>query len=295
MRKHIATKIAGVLRVLTSLAWIGIAVGAMIYGSKGIAFIQGFLDDNLDTTVENLEIVKTLILEAVDILETVEDSLDAVRDMIIDVGFTLADTRPLLDDTSTVITQDVPEALDGVQEAMPSVIEAASAVDETLIFLNAFKYVIPNPLGQDFEIGLGIDYAPTVPLDQALTDLSGNLQGLPESLRELEDDLATTSVNLITVRDELSDLTDELYLMNQEVADLAPQVEALAESVGDIQTGIKAAKESYPGTLDMVRKGYLAFWWLLVASQVATGYVGVLMVVEGGDDGEVEVEEEVEE
>ena len=264
----------------------------MFYGDEVIQYLGDLLDRNLTLAEKNLAVVYVLLDESGEVLVSAEDSLDTVRDAIVDVIFTLTDTRPLIDETSQVITQDVPDALEGVQASMPSLIETAAAVDETLTFLSAFQFTIPNFLGDDWQIGLGIDYDPEVPLNQALGDLSSNLENIPEDLRGMENDLNTASMNLLTLRDDLSVLADDLYLVSQQVEDLNPQIEQLAENLLDMQTSLDNMQEKFSEMLPTIRLIYMAFLSLILLGQVPSAYVGVMLMRGGGKLEKTKVDEE---
>lgn len=280
----------GIIRLLVCLIWAVMSIAGMFYGDEVIQYSQDLLDRNLTQAEENLAVVYDLLGESGEVLISVEESLDTVRDAIVDVTFTLTDTRPLIDETSRVITQDVPEALEGVQASMPSLIETAAAVDETLTFLSAFQFTIPNFFGDDWQIGLGIEYDPEVPLDQALDDLSSNLEDIPEDLRGMESDLNNASINLLTLRDDLSVLADGLYAVNQQVEDLNPQIEKLAENLLDMQTSLAEMQEKYVDMLPTIRLVYMAFLSLILLGQVPSAYVGV-MLMRGGDKLEIDEKE----
>ncbi|MFH1636607.1 MAG: hypothetical protein ABIG63_21710 [Chloroflexota bacterium] len=276
----------GTLRAITSILWVGLCVLGLVHGLRGIEWAGERLDENLTLVVDNLDIANDLLQEIMDIMSSIEQTLTTVKRSTVDTTITLTDSRILLDEVSQVITQDVPEALDGVQESMPGVIEAAALVDDTLIMLSAFQFKIPIPFGQDLVIGLGVDYNPEIPLDQALENLSSNLEDVPEDLRNMEDDLTTASVNLLVMRDDLSDLADDLFLMRAQVEDINPQIEAIATNVETTRDATRETQGRIPGLLRTVRNVFIGVMILLIISQIPSGYMGWLLTRDGfpGED-----------
>ncbi len=282
----------GMIRILVSLVWSVISIAGLLLGDKIIQSSKELLNRNLAMAHENLIIATDLLEESGDVLVTVENSLDTVRDAIVDVTFTLTDTRPLIDEASQIIAQDVPEAMDGVQASMPTLIETAAAVDETLTFLSALQLTVPNFFGADWTVGLGIDYDPEVPLDQALEELSRNLKDIPEDLRRMENDLNTASLNLLTLRDDLAVLADDLYAVNQQVEDLEPQLEALEENFLDMQVSLVELGEKSVDMLPTIRVFYMAFFSLILIGQVPSFYVGAMLLRGDNDDNDDNIEKE---
>lgn len=282
--------IIGLIRILVSLVWCAISIIGIFFGDRLIQISEEFVTRNLNAAQENIVIINSLLGESAEILISVEDSLVTVRDAIVDVTFTLTDTRPLIDETTQVIAQDVPEAIEGVQDSMPTLIETAAAVDETLTFLSALQLTVPNFFGADWTVGLGIDYAPEVPLDQALKELSIYLQDIPEDLRRMENDLSNTSVNLLTLRDDLAVLADDLYEVNQQVEDLQPQIDALSDKLLEMQASLSKFERKYADTLPKIRLAYMAFFSLILIGQVPSFYVGAVLF-RGDKEGSIEKEQ----
>ena len=273
-------RLMGGMRLLFSIIWAGLTIVAGFYGDQVLRDVQIRLQDSLELADGNLTALNAMIEVTGDVLLTVQNSLDTVHQTTVDLSLTLTDTRPLVDDAAQVITQDIPIALDGVQASMPGVIETAAAVDETLIFLSAFQFTVPNPFGADLTLGLGIDYAPDVPLDIALESLSSNLEDIPGKLRGLEDDFGNTSVNLLTLRDDLSALADDLYLINQQVDELYPQVDALAASVQQLHQSLSQIQTQLDAKIQKIWLGYLVLLGLIFISQIPAAYQGIVMIKE---------------
>lgn len=279
MKKTLSKSMA-VLRLLVSLIWITLSVVAMIYTNRAVQQAQSWLGDTLASLVESVDNVHAVMDESSDVLIAVEESLDSAQDATIDVTVLLTDTRPLVSETTEVIASDVPDAIEGIQTSMPSLIETAATVDETLRFLSKFEASIPIPFRDALSFGLGVDYDPNVPLDQALEDLNGNLDGIPENLRGLENDLTTANENLLLVRDDLSALADDLDEINQQLKDINPQLDALTEDVQALQSTLAGVEERAATILPVARTATVAFLTLILLGQLPNIYVASLVLRE---------------
>lgn len=277
MKKTLSKSMA-VLRLVISLIWIALSVVAIIYAHRTIQQAQNWLGESLTPLIESVDNLHAIMDESNDVLVGVEESLDSVQDTTVDVTLLLTDTRPLVSETTEVIASDVPDAIEGIQTSMPSLIETAATVDETLKFLSNFQASIPIPFRDALSFGLGIDYDPEIPLDQALEDLGGNLDGIPENLRGLEEDLTTANDNLLVVRDDLSALADDLYEINQELKDINPQLEALTEDVQALQSTLAGVEERAATLLPILRTVTIAFFALILLAQLPTIYMALLVL-----------------
>jgi prefoldin subunit 5 len=270
----------GLFRLGISMIWAGLAMVGMYVGDQVLTDAQGWLDNSMTPVVKSLNIVQELLFELGDVLAETQEALITVQDTTVNLTLTLTDTYPLIDETSQIITQDLPLALEGVQSSMPSVIETAAAVDETLTFLSGVQITIPNLFGDNLEIGLGINYSPDVPLDQALEELMGNLEGIPADLRTMENDLDKAASNMMTLRDDLSVLADDLHATNQQLAELSPQVQEFAENVGVIQKEMEENQAILAALLPTLRLGMIIFLSLILLGQVPSAYVGIKLLRE---------------
>jgi prefoldin subunit 5 len=271
------SRIMGGIWIGTSLLWALLAVFGLFFGFRFLERLQTDLEDNLDLVVESLDPVHALILQATDIVSSTHQSIGTVQSSVHNTSAALADLRPLLWKTTKVVTIDVPVALDGVQDSMPSLIATAKSVDETLTWLSGIGFTIPIPFGQDMSFDLGIDYAPEVPLDQAMENMSGNLEGLPDDLRDMKESLNTADANLVIVSDDLALLAGDLETMNQDIANLNPQLEGLANSIESIQDGFRELQNKIPESIKTARRVMLIIAGLLVVSQVPSMYLGWIL------------------
>lgn len=289
--KHIITRFMGYSRILFNVLWVALGVTGIIYGLRGIEIIETATINNLIIIDKNIEIVKNLLVEVVDVIEKIDQSLSTIEQSSIDAGIGLIETRPMIDKTSQVVTEDLPKALDDMQSSMPSVIEAAAMIDQTLYILSKFRFTIPVPFGNDIEIGLGIDYTPSIPLEDALVQLNSNLEGIPDRMRSIEGDLVTTDINLGIMSEDMSDMADDLGLMRVQVADITPEFEKMINNLETLQNSIEKSKKNLPNTINSVRSIIIVLLVLIILSQIPSAFVGYMLVKEGVNQNKKIIEE----
>jgi prefoldin subunit 5 len=268
----------GVIWIIASVLWVVLAIVGLFYGLAFLERMQTDLGNNLELVIESLDSVHSIVDESTDVISSTHQSLETVQSTMDDASTALNDLRPLLWRTRRVVTDDIPEALDGVQESMPSLIATANSVDETLTWLSNFGFTIPNPFGTDWSYDLGINYAPEVPLDQALDTIHGNMEGLPEDLRKMKGNLNTADDNLVTVSDDLARLADDLDEINQEIADINPQLDLLAANIESIQDSFREIQDGIPGAITTARRVMIIVFGLIVFTQIPVLYLGWILV-----------------
>jgi len=218
------SRFMGIFWIVVSLLWAGLGLWGLTAGMEWLSATQSALDENLSLMVDSLDSVEGLILETTDVVSATSQSLTTTVSSLENASIAVADMRPLIWQTSKVVTEQVPDALDGVQDSMPTLIATAKSVDETLRWLSSFGFTVPNPFGADWTYDLGINYAPEVPLDQALEEMSGNLEGTPDDLRAMEDDLDTVDADLLLIRDDLTQLSEDIAVLNAQLQQANPQL-----------------------------------------------------------------------
>lgn len=263
-----------ILRVGASFLWIVLSIAALVLGWKVYTEVESQLDTTLTEVSENVDILYRLLIETKDVISATSTFLSSAQEGLRDGSTALADARPLVEETSQVVTEDLPLALKGMQDSMPTLIDTASAVDRTLRLLSLVNLVIPNPFGEDLSLGLGIEYLPEVPLDEALENLNTNLEWIPEDLQGLKDNLEITKANLQTLSDDLTKLESDLGHVKQKVQDLTPQIEALAKNLLNIKTNLDHQRDDYQHALKIVQILYFGFWILILLGKIPETYIG---------------------
>ena len=293
MNTRTISRIMGTIWIIASVLWAVLAIVGLFYGLSFLERMQSNLENNLKLVIDSLDSVHSIVDETTDVISSTYQSLETIQGTMGDASTALDDLRPLLWRTRRVVTDDIPEALDGVQESMPSLIATAKSVDETLTWLSNFGFTIPNPFGPDWSYDLGINYAPDVPLDQALDTIHGNMEGLPEDLRKMKGNLNTADDNLVTVSDDLARLADDLEDINRELADINPQMDLLAAKIESIQDSFGEIQDGIPRAITTVRRVMTVVLGLIIFTQIPALYIGWVMVSgvmlppSGLDEGEI--------
>ena len=266
----------GIFWMITSIIWAGIGIAGLFYGLNWLDNLETSLDANIDLVIDSMDSVHGLVVETSDVISATNQTLATTQLAVQDLSTSLEDLRPILWKTQKVTTIDVPDALDGVQESMPSLIETAKSVDETLTWLSSFQFTIPNPFGTDWSYDLGISYAPEVPLNQALENMSGNLEEIPDDLRGMKDSLTTADSNLITVSDDLTQMVTDLSLINAQIAEVNPQLDAIADNLQTIGDSFSELQTKFPDSIATARKILMALMSFIAISQIPFVYTGWL-------------------
>jgi hypothetical protein len=276
----LTSKIMGTLKTIFSFLWMGLGVLGIVYGLRGVSWLEVQLDSSLSVANQNIEIVNALLTEITDVIDKVDQALSIIENSTIDAGIGLTESRPIIDETSQIIIQDVPQALDEVQTSMPGVLEAAAMVDQTLSLLSSFQFAIPNPFGSNWEFNLGIDYDPPVTLQEALANLSGAIVEIPDGLRALEGDLVTADINMSVMSDNLINVAFGLDSMREQLADINPEIDRMVANLQGIQASVERTRTSLPFIARNARIGIVAILGLLILTQIPSAFTGYMMTRE---------------
>lgn len=270
------SRVMGYTRIVLGLFWLIILISGLIFGLRGFNWIETNFEQTILTTTQNIGVIRTLIDEVTDVIDTVDQTFGTVERTLSDAGLTLEDSRPMIDKSSEIITQEVPQTLDDVQDAMPSVVEAAAMVDQSLRFLSLFQFTIPNPFGDDWEISLGIDYDPPIPFEDAIVQMSSNLEGLPDQMRAIETDMESMNTNMALMSGDLLGIAGDLDQMSTQIADINPELDKIIISLGKAENSFKGLMNRASNTIDLLQKVFIGFMVLLILSQIPSIYFGYL-------------------
>jgi ABC-type transporter Mla subunit MlaD len=182
----------GGLGVVVSLA--ATVVGLRFLGQLDAA-LEGSVGVAADT-VDALGATVELVGETVDSITVI---LERTGETTRELSGALANAEEVLLATADLSEDQIAGSLDAVEDSLPALIQVAAVIDRTLSALS----VIP----------FGPDYDPAEPFDDSLRAIQGELDGLPEALREQAGlireggtELGATRTGTAAIADDLDDL-----------------------------------------------------------------------------------------
>jgi methyl-accepting chemotaxis protein len=224
--------------------WLGAgitgAVVALLSGVLGWALI-GNLAAGLDASLAAAGTVLATTTEAVEVIDGVlEDTAAALESM----EATLAggeegmqEAAALTASLGTLLTEEVPTALEGVLASMPALVDTARVIDRTMRALSL----------------VGVDYDPEVPLDQSLTGIEQTLEPLPEQLRAQQEALEGLSASMSTMAASLGDLSSQVSDLGDGLSEASGLIDEYRASVGEVSEVVEAARSSLATQLQWAR------------------------------------------
>lgn len=271
-------RILGLLMLLTALAILAFTIAGGVYVGGALARLGDSLQANLTLVSDSLATARETLVLSRDTFGDVNGGLGTAIDATASASRTVAESQPLIENITTVVTQEVPEAVEGIQGALPNMIQVAGVIDQTLRTLSSvgIDRTIPLPFGGSIPLkfDLGIDYSPVSSFDSSLRGFQTSLNGLPESLRGLESDLQTTSANLATLSTDLQATSDNLATINDRVGAVVPIIDQYLTLIDDLNTTVSRVSADIDRQLETLRLGAMVGLLFLALSQLAPLYLG---------------------
>lgn len=255
-------RIIGIVMMVLGAVGLVISFAGVYFGRQLVDNVFANMDetftlmlDSMDTAEESLELTKAT-------LGDVNNGLVTVEGAALNIGKTITDTRPLLDQVGVVVSQNAPQTVEAMQSAIPNIAEVAGTIDQTLITLNDFQ-IEEEILGFELNYDLGIDYAPTVPFDQAFDDLGASLDGLPEQLRSVEPNLALASENMAAISTSITDISGDINTINGRVAEVPALIDQYIDIVNQISGAIEQIQTQVIQQQALVKNviTFVLIWW----------------------------------
>ncbi len=164
-----ATDDARLGRLFTAVGIAGLIAAAIlaVLGVIAVWSVAAAMDRSLTVTATAVAAADDTVTLAALTVAIVSDSFDTLVPAASLAAGSFTDAASVIADTSTVVTIDVPNALDAVLDAMPPIERVAGIIDTTLGALSFF----------------GADYDPDVPFAEAVAGVAAGIAPLPEQLR----------------------------------------------------------------------------------------------------------------
>jgi chromosome segregation ATPase len=271
-------RIVGVIFIIIAIIGAVVAYQGMQLTTRFIDNLAAGMSSALQLTSDTLTNVESTLVVSKQTLTDLGATLTTMETTAGDIATAVQDAEPLITQVSTVIATDVPNSIETLQDAIPGLVEVATVIDDALTTLSRFEIDQTIPIvNYRIQYDLGINYDPEVPFDQAVSELGGSLEGLPETLRGLESELATTQASLDTMGGNMEQLATDMATLNASIAEVQPILDEYIRIVTDVNDRMRIASEQIDDQAAQVKQIFnFIFLWMLLF-QLVPLYLGLEM------------------
>ncbi len=271
-------RIVGVIFIIIAIIGAVVAYQGMQLTNRFIDNLAAGMSSALQLTSDTLTNVESTLVVSKQTLTDLGATLTTMETTAGDMATAVQDAEPLINQVSTVIATDVPNSIETLQGTIPSLVEVATVIDDALTTLSRFEIDQTIPIvNYRIQYDLGINYDPEVPFDQAVSELGGSLEGLPETLRGLESELATTQASLGTMGGNMDQLATDMATLNASIAEVQPILDEYIRIVTDVNDRMRIASEQIDDQAAQVKQIFnFIFLWMLLF-QLIPLYLGLEM------------------
>lgn len=271
-------RIVGVIFIIIAIIGAVVAYQGMQLTTRFIDNLAAGMSSALQLTSDTLTNVESTLVVSKQTLTDLGATLTTMETTAGDMATAVQEAEPLITQVSTVVANDVPNSIETLQNTLPSLVEVATVIDDALTTLSRFEIDQTIPIvNYRIQYDLGINYDPEVPFDQAVSELGGSLDGLPETLRGLESELATTQASLGTMGGNMEQLATDMATLNASIAEVQPILDEYIRIVTDVNDRMRIASEQIDDQAAQVKQIFnFIFLWMLLF-QLVPLYLGLEM------------------
>ena len=257
-------KVIGIVLILVGVSGLVLCfVGAQM-GRELADRLAASLDSAMETANETLDTAEAMLEQSKQTVDSINATVGQVQMTTENLAETVDDSGPMLDELALLVGESIPKTIANLQNTIPNIAQTAKVVDDTLRLLSRLKIEERVPIiNYDISVGLGVDYDPEVPFNQAVEEVGSGLEPIAEASRNLEDELIIAGANIDVLVQDLGDLAQSLEEMNANLAGFRPLLDEYSSLVGDIGEDISSAQAALSGQVAAVKRGILlvAIWF----------------------------------
>jgi methyl-accepting chemotaxis protein len=253
-------RIVGTLLIL--LGALGIVLSAL-----GVVTIWRAADDVTAAAKDGLAVLSDTLTDvdgsldvASSTLEGAALAIDGLYTTTLDVSQTLSTTRVAVDEIAGLAEDDLPQSIEASLVALEALEDTAGVIDQLLRGLR--------------QLGVG-DYAPKIPLDQAVAEAAAGLDLVPKSLRTMGAGLYATSANLGEVRGGIELMGDHMLGIRQNVVDADAALSSHRTTLRELRTRVRTMRRNVDRPIRTVAWGATLLLIWIGLSQLAIVRWGV--------------------
>lgn len=224
--------VIGVVGVVLSL--VGIVAGLRL-----LSQLEGALDDSLTLTAEALEVVDASVGVTDDAVGSVTEAIGRTEATTRRLSTGIDDAVGVLDATADLTEDELAATLESVEGTLPALIDVAAVIDRTLSALSAAPF--------------GPNYDPDERFDDSLRSIQGDLDGLPESLREQAGLVRDASTSLADVGTGTVAIADDLAELEVALRDAGTLLDEYSATATDARAVVDDRRQELDGGFGLSR------------------------------------------
>jgi ABC-type transporter Mla subunit MlaD len=221
----------------------------------------------LQTTDEGLAVIDQVVSNVYTSTLYLNDATDAIAQ-------TMQSTTSFMDTAGNFIGGDLITTITNTQTALDSAQASATVIDNILGTISKVPF-------------LGINYAPTTPLNTAIGEVTSSLDPVQESLKSFQTDLATTQTNMQVLTDQLAGLDQKIVTINKNLVQAQKTINDYRSEVNSIKLSVAHAKTNLSTWITTIAALLTIIILLMVIIQIGMLLQGITLLSPERRDREI--------
>ena len=257
--------VAAILGLIFSLAGIVLVWTVRTPLTKNLATSLELIDTTLEATSSGLTVAGDTITGAVTDLGSIENTVQTA-------GKGIDDSVPLVETLSTLLSEDLPQAINATQTGLGTMQQAAGTLESSLRLITSIPFLPIEP------------YNPEVSLTDSLADVSQTLEAIPESFSEMESTLNTTKGNLVMLTAQVNIIARNISELKNSLYEIQHIFDQYQEVISKLQEKLNSFQENLELGITITAWIFtIIFIWLGIA-QVGLFTQGLERIDHGGNE-----------
>jgi methyl-accepting chemotaxis protein len=254
----------GLVLIVVGVSGLAICYLGAKAGREVADNVANSADDMLRTASNTLDTVEQSLEQSRQTVAGINATIGELKNTTSNLALTVEDTQPTFDELALLVGEAIPGTISDLQETIPNIAQTAKVVDDTLRLLSRMRIEETVPIiNYEISVGLGVDYNPAIPFDQAVEEVGRGLDPIASTSGNLESELLTTKANMAILSQDLGTLSTSLDELSGEVAAFRPLLDEYSSLVADMQEGIVDGRQQMAEQLTLIKQAVvvIAVWF----------------------------------
>jgi methyl-accepting chemotaxis protein len=256
-------------RKVIGITFIVAAIFGLIFSLAGIVLVWGVKTPLTENLVSTLDLIDTTLEATSSGLTVVDDTLTStvsdltsLENTVQTAGKGVDDSVPMVESLSTLLSENIPQAINATQTGLSSLQAAAGTVESTLQLLTSIPFL---PIE---------GYDPEISFSAALEDVSQSLDAIPQSLSEMETTLNKTEGNLVMLAAQVNIIARNISELKSSLYEIQLVVDQYQDVISTVQEKLETFREN-------LQMGITVTAWIFTIIFVWLGIAQVGLLTQG--------------